>query len=103
VNRFTRIGLSAARWAATGGPDTPYHNEFVSVSASGSRFAPPFRLMFFVVDASCRHRSRWRALARECIEVGRAEGTILDDDLIEAILATYRDGPPDAINSLHAD
>jgi 2-dehydropantoate 2-reductase len=44
-----------------------------------------------------------RALVRECIEVGRAEGATLDDALIEAVLDSYRHGPADAINSLHAD
>ena len=44
-----------------------------------------------------------RALVRECIAVGRAESAILDDSLVETVLASYRNGPPDAINSLHAD
>ena len=44
-----------------------------------------------------------RALVRECITVGRAEGAILADSLVETVLASYRNGPPDAINSLHAD
>jgi 2-dehydropantoate 2-reductase len=44
-----------------------------------------------------------RALVRECIAVGRAEGAILDDGLVEAIVRCYRDGPADAINSMHAD
>ena len=44
-----------------------------------------------------------RALARECIAVGRAEGAELDDELAEAVLHSYQAGPPDAVNSLHAD
>ena len=44
-----------------------------------------------------------RALVRECIAVGRASGAALDDDLVEDVVAGYRNGPPDAINSLHAD
>jgi 2-dehydropantoate 2-reductase len=44
-----------------------------------------------------------QALIRECIAVGRAEGAHLDDALIETIVDQYRNGPPDAINSLHAD
>lgn len=44
-----------------------------------------------------------RALVRECIAVGRADGATLDDSLIEAVVDGYRNGPPDAINSLHAD
>lgn len=44
-----------------------------------------------------------RALVHECIAVGRAEGAVLDDTLVETVLASYRDRSPDAINSLHAD
>lgn len=44
-----------------------------------------------------------RSLVRECIAVGRAEGAILDDDWVEIVVQRYRDGPADAINSLHAD
>ena len=44
-----------------------------------------------------------RALVRECIAVGRAVGANLDDGLVEEVLVSYRNGPPDAINSLHAD
>ncbi len=44
-----------------------------------------------------------RALVYECIVVGRAEGAILDDRLVEEILNSYRTAPPDAINSMHAD
>jgi 2-dehydropantoate 2-reductase len=43
------------------------------------------------------------ALVRECIAVGRAVGADLDDALAETILDQYRNGPADAINSLHAD
>jgi 2-dehydropantoate 2-reductase len=44
-----------------------------------------------------------RGLVRECIAVGRAEGAVLDDELVETVLAGYRQAPPDAVNSLHAD
>jgi len=44
-----------------------------------------------------------RAIARECIAVGRAEGATLDDTLADEILEIYRGNPPDSINSLHAD
>jgi 2-dehydropantoate 2-reductase len=44
-----------------------------------------------------------RSLIRECIAVGRAEGASLDDSLVESVLDGYRNGPADAINSLHAD
>ena len=44
-----------------------------------------------------------RALVAECVAVGRAEGAVLPDDLPEAVVAGYRSGPADGINSLHAD
>jgi len=44
-----------------------------------------------------------RALIRECIAVGRAEGATLPDDLPDSIVDGYRNGPADSINSIHAD
>jgi 2-dehydropantoate 2-reductase len=44
-----------------------------------------------------------RGIVRECIAVGRAEGAVLDDSLVETVLQGYCEAPPDAINSLHAD
>ena len=44
-----------------------------------------------------------RDFVRECIAVGRAEGAVLEDELVETVLGNYRSAPPDAINSLHAD
>lgn len=44
-----------------------------------------------------------KAMVRECMAVGRAEGAVLDDDLPERILAGQRAAPPDAINSIQAD
>lgn len=44
-----------------------------------------------------------RALIRECILVGRADGAILEDALEDEIISRYRSGPSNAINSLHAD
>jgi 2-dehydropantoate 2-reductase len=44
-----------------------------------------------------------RALVRECMAVGRAEGALLPDDLPDSIVRNYRDAPRDGINSLHAD
>ncbi|MCR5870276.1 hypothetical protein LRS12_05770 [Sphingomonas sp. J344] len=44
-----------------------------------------------------------RALIRECIAVGRAEGATLPDDLPDSIVEGYRNSPPDSINSIHAD
>jgi 2-dehydropantoate 2-reductase len=42
-------------------------------------------------------------LIAECVAVGRAEGAALDDATGERILAGYRAGSPDSINSLLAD
>jgi 2-dehydropantoate 2-reductase len=44
-----------------------------------------------------------RGLIRECIAVGRAEGAVLDDALVESVLEGYRNAPPDSVNSMHAD
>ena len=44
-----------------------------------------------------------RDLVRECIAVGRAEGALLPDTLAQEVVDGYRNGPADAINSLHAD
>ncbi|HEY4414537.1 MAG TPA: 2-dehydropantoate 2-reductase [Verrucomicrobiae bacterium] len=44
-----------------------------------------------------------RALVRECIAVGRAEGAVLDDSLVESVITRYQSGPADAVNSMHAD
>jgi 2-dehydropantoate 2-reductase len=44
-----------------------------------------------------------RGIVRECIAVGRAEGAVLDDALIDSVIQSYRNAPPDSINSLHAD
>lgn len=44
-----------------------------------------------------------RALVGECVAVGRAEGADLPSDLPQRVVEGYRAGPPDGINSLHAD
>ncbi|QND66401.1 hypothetical protein HB777_22455 [Mesorhizobium loti] len=44
-----------------------------------------------------------RELVEECVAVGRAEGASFDADFADRVLNRYRDGPPGAINSLHAD
>lgn len=44
-----------------------------------------------------------RDLVRECIAVGRAEGALLANTLVQEVVDGYRSGPGDAINSLHAD
>lgn len=44
-----------------------------------------------------------RALIRECIAVGRAEGATLPEDLPDQVVDGYRNGPADSINSIHAD
>lgn len=44
-----------------------------------------------------------RALVRECIAVGRAEGALLGDEVADQVVEGYRTGPADSINSIHAD
>jgi 2-dehydropantoate 2-reductase len=44
-----------------------------------------------------------RGMVRECLAIGRAEGAVLDDSLVDMVIARTRDAPPDSINSLHAD
>jgi 2-dehydropantoate 2-reductase len=44
-----------------------------------------------------------RGIVRECIAVGRAEGAMLDDSLVDSVIQSYRNAPPDSMNSLHAD
>ncbi|PSJ40723.1 2-dehydropantoate 2-reductase [Allosphingosinicella deserti] len=44
-----------------------------------------------------------RGLIRECIAVGRAEGADLPDGLADDVVAGYRAGPADSVNSLLAD
>jgi len=44
-----------------------------------------------------------RALVAECVAVGRAEGAVLDDALIEGVVQGYRCEPRDGKNSLFAD
>jgi 2-dehydropantoate 2-reductase len=44
-----------------------------------------------------------RAMIREAIAVGRAEGAVIEDTLADTLIAGFRAAPPDSINSLHAD
>lgn len=44
-----------------------------------------------------------RALVRECVAVGRAEGAALADTLPDDVVAGYRASPGDSLNSIHAD
>jgi 2-dehydropantoate 2-reductase len=44
-----------------------------------------------------------RAIVRECIAVGRAEGAVLEDTLADGIVERMRKGPRDAANSMLAD
>nr|WP_295111747.1 2-dehydropantoate 2-reductase [uncultured Caulobacter sp.] len=44
-----------------------------------------------------------RALVRECVAVGRAEGADLSDELPDQVIAGYRGQDPASMNSLHAD
>ncbi|MCB9681980.1 MAG: 2-dehydropantoate 2-reductase [Alphaproteobacteria bacterium] len=47
--------------------------------------------------------ARMRALAAECVAVGRAEGVELPDDLPDAVVARYQAMPTDALSSIVAD
>jgi len=44
-----------------------------------------------------------RDIMRECIAVGRAEGAILDEEMMDRCIEIYRREPRDGLNSLHAD
>jgi 2-dehydropantoate 2-reductase len=44
-----------------------------------------------------------RAIVRECVAVGRAEGAQLPDTLPDDVIERYRASPRDSINSMHAD
>jgi len=44
-----------------------------------------------------------RGIVRECLAVGRAEGAVLDDGIVEAVVEGARRAPPDSLNSLIAD
>lgn len=44
-----------------------------------------------------------RALIRECIAVGRAEGAEIDDAIVENVIASQQAAPDGAMNSIHAD
>lgn len=44
-----------------------------------------------------------RGLARECAAVGRAEGAVIEDSLVEAVVAGARASKPGALNSMAAD
>lgn len=44
-----------------------------------------------------------KAMVRECMAVGRAEGAVFEDGLPEKILAGQRAAPRDGMNSIHAD
>jgi 2-dehydropantoate 2-reductase len=44
-----------------------------------------------------------RAMAADCVAVGRAEGARLSDALPDEVLVYYRKQPPDSVNSLLAD
>jgi 2-dehydropantoate 2-reductase len=44
-----------------------------------------------------------RAITRECVAVGEAEGAVFEPDIVEVVLQGCRRAPPDSINSLHAD
>lgn len=44
-----------------------------------------------------------KAMVRECMAVGRAEGAVFEENLPEKILANQRAAPKDSVNSIQAD
>ena len=44
-----------------------------------------------------------RAMVRECIAVGRAEGALLEDSIEDDVVEAARRAPPDGVNSMLAD
>ena len=44
-----------------------------------------------------------RGLVAECVAVGRAEGAVLDDDIVRRVIEGYQASPGDSVNSLLAD
>ena len=44
-----------------------------------------------------------KAMVRECMAVGRAEGAVFEDGLPEKVLAGQRAAPADSVNSIQAD
>ncbi len=44
-----------------------------------------------------------RGMIRETLAVARAEGAVIEDAYVAALIAGFRAAPPDGINSLHAD
>ncbi|HWL16527.1 MAG TPA: 2-dehydropantoate 2-reductase [Opitutus sp.] len=44
-----------------------------------------------------------RAIVREVVLVGRAEGAQLDDSIVDTVIENTRRAPHDAVNSMHAD
>ena len=44
-----------------------------------------------------------KQMVAECVTVGRMEGSHLEEDLPEQVLAMYRNQPPDSVNSLLGD
>ena len=44
-----------------------------------------------------------KEVMRECIAVGRAEGAVLDEAMLDRCIEVYKKEPRDGLNSLHAD
>jgi 2-dehydropantoate 2-reductase len=44
-----------------------------------------------------------RAMIREVVAVGRAEGAVLEDAVVETVIEACRKAPADSVNSIHAD
>lgn len=73
----------------------------LAINCAGAASALTLKPAGIVTDAEIA--DLMRALVRECVMVGRAEGAALDDALAEEVVEGYRAGPADSINSLLAD
>jgi 2-dehydropantoate 2-reductase len=100
-NDFARL-FASTRLAVVTVADFPTHAwRKLALNCAGA--VPALTLRPAGIASSKPIADIMRALVRECVAVGRADGAALDDALVEEVLASYQNGPPDAINSLHAD
>lgn len=82
--------------------DFPTH-EWRKLALNCTGVVPALLLRTVDVDRDEEMADLMRLLIRECIQVARAEGAVLDDALEEELIDRYRSLPANSINSLHAD
>ena len=73
----------------------------LALNAAGAVNALTLRPAEVAKDAAAAELMR--ALAREAVAVGRAEGALLDDGLPDHVVARYESSAPNSVNSLLAD